>query len=360
MTVITFPRDAARPAGAPRADAARGAGTARTDTADLATQRTVSRHLVHRAALAEVFLTDFRSVDATTFHAAAQLPADHAYYGDHTGSPAMHDPLAVFEGVRQMLLCAMHLQHDAGSATKSITATARMEITDPEPLRAAGPLDLVLLGSVLLVKEYEGAVSRVVHQVRVTAGGHEAGTVTVDTAQRPDAVYQKLRMGHRDTLPPTSDTVERHTGGAPLAPHLVGRERDANVVLRDVRPSADGAVARLRVPVAHPSMFDHPQDHVPGPVMMEAARQAALFAAGEHLGLAPSKLFLRRVDASYLRFAELDSDITVRVGPVDGSVPGRVGARVDFEQDGTAVASLYVELGSTAARRPAGEVRDAV
>ncbi|WP_052070492.1 AfsA-related hotdog domain-containing protein [Streptacidiphilus albus] len=348
MTLTTLPPDTdARPL-----DAA---------APDLATQRTVSRHLVHRAALAEVFLTDFRSVDEETFHAAAQLPAGHAYYGDHTGTPAMHDPLAVFEGVRQMLLCAMHLQHDADRATKSITATARMEITDPGPLQVTGPLDLVLLGSVLLAKEYQGKISRVVHQVRVMAGGSQVGTVTVDTAQRPDAVYRKLRLGHRTTLPPYSDSVAPHGDGAPPAPHLVGRERSANVVVQDMRVQDDGAVARLRVPVTHPSMFDHPQDHVPGPVMMEAARQAVLFAAAEHLGLAAPKLFLQRVDASYLRFAELDSDITVRVGPTGGHGPGAVGAKVDFEQDGTTVATLHVVLGSTRVPRPAtGEAGDAV
>ena len=99
----------------------------------LSTQRTLNRRLVHRSALAEVFLTDFQSVDENTFRAAAQLPPRHFYYSDHTSRPAMHDPLAVFESVRQMLLCAMHLQHDAGHDTKSITATASLEITDREP-----------------------------------------------------------------------------------------------------------------------------------------------------------------------------------------------------------------------------------
>jgi hypothetical protein len=327
---------------------------------DLGTQRTVSRHLVHRAALAEVFLTDFRSMAAETFHAAAQIPADHAYYGDHTTGPAMHDPLAVFEAVRQMLLCAMHLHHDAGSATKSITATARMEITDPRPLRVAGPLDLVLLGSVLLEKTYEGAVSRVVHEVRVMVGTDQVGLITIDTAQRPDEVYRKLRLSHRTSLPPSSDTVPVHGGGVPTAPHLVGRERSANVVVQDMRTQADGAVATLRVPVTHASMFDHPQDHVPGPVMMEAARQAVLFAAGEHLGLAASKLFLQRVDASYLRFAELDSDITVRVSLTGDAGAGAVAARVDFVQEQATVATLHTTLGSTLVSRPSAEgVRDA-
>ena len=45
----------------------------------LSTDRTIDRHLTHRAALSEVFLTDFVSVDDETFCAAAQLPPGHFY-----------------------------------------------------------------------------------------------------------------------------------------------------------------------------------------------------------------------------------------------------------------------------------------
>jgi len=316
----------------------------------LSTQRTISRHLVHRAALSEVFLTDFQSVDETTFRAAAQLPPDHTYYGDHTGRPALHDPLGVFEAVRQMLLCAMHLQHDASHDTKAITAETRMEIDDPRPLLAGrGALDLELNGTVTLEKKYRETTSRVVHTVGVAVGGRHVGSVMVDTALRPADVYEGLRMGHRTTPPPYSDTLPGHVPGDAAAAHLVARERRQNVVLAAVAHDEEGLTARLHVPVAHPSMFDHPQDHVPGPVMMEAARQAVLLLAGERLGHAPAKAYLRDIQASYLRFAELDSDIVVRARPVevtDRSGLGRPVA-VTFLQDHATVATMEVGVGST-------------
>ncbi|MCS0605727.1 hypothetical protein NX794_31665 [Streptomyces sp. LP11] len=310
----------------------------------LSTQRTLSRRLVHRSAVSEVFLTDFQSVDENTFRAAAQLPARHFYYGDHTGRPAMHDPLAVFESVRQMLLCAMHLQHDAGHDTKSITATASLEITDPEPLRVAGALDLLLLGSVELAKKYQDTIARVVHQVRVMAGGRQAGVITVDTAQRPDAVYEKLRMSHRATPPPLSDTLPADTGGVAPAPWRVGREQAENVILEDTDVT-DGAVhARLRVPTAHPSMFEHAQDHVPGPVMMEAARQAALLLATDAPDTTPAGFHLRYVDAEYLRFAELDSAITVVTRRLPDPVDGGRWTETAFVQQDETVARMRVRL----------------
>ncbi|MET7702490.1 AfsA-related hotdog domain-containing protein [Streptomyces sp. NPDC005485] len=323
----------------------------------LTTQRTLARRLVHRSALAEVFLTDFQSLDEKTFRAAAQLPPRHFYYSDHTGRLAMHDPLAVFESVRQMLLCAMHLQHDASADTKSITATASLEITDPRPLHTSGPLDLALLGTVELAKEYQGALSRVVHRVRVMVGEQQAGVITVDTAQRPGEVYEKLRMSHRTTMPPSSDTLPTRTDGAAPPPWLVGRAQAENVVLEDARTEQGALVARLRVPVAHASMFDHAQDHVPGPVMMEAARQACLLLAADRQGLSPAAFFLQYVQAEYLRFAELDADITVLTRRLPDPVDGGQWAEVAFVQQGEDVARMRVNLGSTV---PAGDDDDAL
>lgn len=313
---------------------------------DLTTQRTFARRLVHRSALAEVFLTDFRSVDEHSFHAAAQLPPRHFYYSDHTTRVAMHDPLAVFEAVRQMLLCAMHLQHDAGPDTKSITATASLEVTDPEPLRRSGALDLTLLGSVLLEKKYEGATSRVVHRVQVLVDGREAGVITVDTAQRPNAVYDKLRHGHRTTPPPMSDTLPAPTDATLPPVWLVGRERAENVVVENARTEGDALIAELRVPVAHSSMFDHAQDHVPGPVMMEAARQASLLLAADHQGLSTSSLHLAYISAEYLRFAELDAPIAVVTRLMPDPIDGGRWTEVSFQQDGTDVARMRVRLDS--------------
>jgi hypothetical protein len=329
-----------------------------SDTA-LETSRTVDRRLVHRAALSEVFLTGFRSVDAQTFRGAAQVPPRHFYYGDHLSRPAVHDPLAVFESVRQMLLAATHLQHGAGTGTKAITAQATLDITRLAPLlHRGGPLDLDLRGYVVLEKTYQGAVSRVVHEVRVdTADGRTAGTVRVDTALRPDDVYGELRMSHRTGPPPHSGDLPVTAPGEPVGTYLVGRTDPGNVVL--ARRSDEGGnqpfSALLHVPVRHPSMFDHPQEHVPGPVLMEAARQAVLLLAGEQLGLSPDGLSLTYLHAEYLRFAELDSELVVGAQLVPVPADGRtaVCGQVVFEQSGAEAARMEVRLGSLVGLRRA-------
>ncbi|MCZ0971672.1 AfsA-related hotdog domain-containing protein [Streptomyces albulus] len=51
---------------------------------------------------------------------------------------------------------------------------------------------------------------------------------------------------------------------------------------------------------AHPVLFDHPVDHVPGMLMVEAARQAAR-AVAPHWSLPVA------LDCSFARYAELDA-----------------------------------------------------
>nr|WP_248002016.1 AfsA-related hotdog domain-containing protein [Streptomyces sp. RPA4-2] len=73
---------------------------------------------------------------------------------------------------------------------------------------------------------------------------------------------------------------------------------------------------------AHPTFFDHPVDHIPGMVLLEAARQAALVSTGM-----PDALLLG-LKSNFARYAEFDAPcwIEPRVEPhgTDGGVLVRV------------------------------------
>lgn len=312
----------------------------------LRTDRTIARDLVHRTALEEVFLTDFQNTDGG-FAAAARLPRSHPYYCDHTAHPAAHDPIAVFECVRQMLLCAMHLHHGVAGDTRSVTASCELEITEPRALSVAdGGYELTLLGSVVEAKERDGATTRVVHEVDVLLGATRIGRVRVDTALKQPESYQRLRMRSRVTPPPLSVDLVAREPVSRVAPYLVGRQQAANVLL--IEPKIDGSAltARLRVPVSHPGMFDHPHDHVPGPVLMEAARQAGHLLQVELFGLSPAKTMPVELRAAYERFTELDSEILIRASFANLVGPGQP-LYVHFRQDGELVADMRLRMGST-------------
>src|SRR5215469_12545433 len=80
--------------------------------------RTVDRRLVHRTAVAEVFLTDMKPLaeyptdrpptGEYEFVAAAQLPLTHGYYNDHVQRRELFDPMVLLESCRQATIWGAH------------------------------------------------------------------------------------------------------------------------------------------------------------------------------------------------------------------------------------------------------------
>ena len=66
----------------------------------------------------------------------------------------------------------------------------------------------------------------------------------------------------------------------PAHPDRVGRSCRENVVIGEPAPHADGACAPVVVDIAHPTIFDHPLDHLPGGLIIEAGRQLAMTLLG--------------------------------------------------------------------------------
>jgi hypothetical protein len=101
---------------------------------------------------------------------------------------------------------------------------------------------------------------------------------------------------------------------APLLPAAsVGRTVARNVLL-----TTDDQVA---VDVTYRGLFDHAQDHVPGMLLIEAARQAALSRVTARTGTPASRLALAEVSATFGAIAELE--LPVVVGVDDGTVTMR-------------------------------------
>ncbi|MGL5929474.1 MAG: AfsA-related hotdog domain-containing protein, partial [Dermatophilaceae bacterium] len=181
---------------------------------------------------------------------------------------------------------------------------------DPLPV-GDRPLDLV----VTVRMTPAGRKGRYDLGVTVAAAGRDLltgwGVVVV---LRP-AVYAALRRGRTS---PGIRTDEDSTLGCAV----VGRTRDRDVVIT----GPVGGPWTLRVDTSHPSLFDHPSDHVPGMLLFEAARQAAVLANGGRPVVA--------VGADFAAYVELDEPATVELArePSASIVTvhqgGAVGARV--------------------------------
>ncbi|MCW7946257.1 gamma-butyrolactone biosynthesis protein [Streptomyces hygroscopicus] len=307
-------------------------------------ERTVPRGLVHRHALSEVFLTDAARVDDSRFVAAAQLPPLHAYYTDHTNPTAL-DPLLLLECCRQAETHAVHAHFGAPSGTKFVLQEWSMRLSGGAVAEAAGrPLPVTIDAATHDAQWVAGTLRGLGYRMRVAVSGRPVAEVTMRVKYVADHVYAKLR-GRAGGTAPTSESYRRAATDGLVEPAQVGRRRPENVVLLDPVVTEDAVTTRLRVAGGHPSLFDHPQDHVPGMVLMEAGRQAALLSVG---GSAPDRAAewaVTGLSASFGAYAELDEPLTVRAyRSEERDTAAGASVRVGFEQGGRSVAEAAFVL----------------
>lgn len=294
--------------------------------------RTVDRTLLHRTHLSEVFLTDAVEVDADRYLTAAHLPPSHPYYTDHLLAPGVPDPLLLLECTRQAETYGGHAFREVGFDRKFILLRWTLDLPGLASAPAGHELTMVTTTS-----GRKGAGPRIralTYETELYLGDHHLGRTVIDVGYQPAESYRYLRSQRRGTPPPTSAAAGLAiTAGTPADPLVAGRGRTDNVLLVDVALEGSELSAGVRAVTANPSMFDHAQDHLPGMVLVEAARQAAVAVAGA----TPSAL-LTGMDLECHRYAELDSPLRV----VAHRGAGRTEIR--FEQDGEVVATGGVRL----------------
>ncbi|POX45969.1 ScbA/BarX family gamma-butyrolactone biosynthesis protein [Streptomyces sp. Ru72] len=291
---------------------------------------TVPREYVHRAAVSEVLLTGWEA-DASAgsgeqdgFAVRAQWPRSHALFAPDGG---YQDPMLLIESVRQVGSLLAHAEfgvpfgHQFLMSDMYFAAAPELFVADTAPTEIAMRTtcsDIVRRGGSLQGMRYDVTVVR---DGRALANAGAAYRCT------HPGVYRRLRGGR-----PTTATRD-----APPAidPALVGHASPRHVVLARPEPGA-GNRWELRVDTAHPTYFDHPVDHVPGMVLLEAARQAALASTGL------SDALLIGLKSDFTRYAEFDSPCWIEAHPqVDGAT-GHVRVRVCGvqQQEGVFTAAL--------------------
>ncbi|WP_405577978.1 ScbA/BarX family gamma-butyrolactone biosynthesis protein [Streptomyces sp. NBC_01190] len=291
------------------------------DDTELSYARTVDRDLVHRDSLGEVFLTDLKATGPTgpadhreAYAAAAQLPRSHAYYGDHLLRPVAYDPVLLLETCRQATLAGAHEFYGVPRDHRFILTHLRINLVRPEgAVVGAAPCQLSLRVRVSAYRHREGRTTGLDHEVGLYVRGMRIGSALVGLRFKSPDDYLRLRLGNRDGKPlPSSAALVDRFQGATVDPYRVGRANQGNVVLADCEVTNGVGRAALLTPAGHPSMFDHPQDHLPGMVIAEGARQLALLTALETLGSSPSRTPLTGLSVVFNRFGELDKPTELR------------------------------------------------
>ncbi|MEK8143999.1 AfsA-related hotdog domain-containing protein [Streptomyces sp. M10(2022)] len=116
----------------------------------------------------------------------------------------------------------------------------------------------------------------------------------------------------------------------PVTPRSVGRSAATDVVLAPV-PGGQPHHWQLRNDTDNVLLYDHPVDHVPGLVLMEAAHQAA------HATLWPEPFEPTAVTSGFERYVEFDRPCWIRAQSLPAPGAGLFAVLVTGTQDGRTV-----------------------
>jgi hypothetical protein len=236
----------------------------RTDSPVLTPPGRATGALCHRPDPEDRFPVDWLRLSEHRFLVSVNWPAAHRFFAPLPDG--RQDPLLVAETTRQATMMLAHAEFGVPLDDQFVMRELgyRLETRDFTVLSASGPIDVVVECSDVQLRAGRLVGMRV--DLRFERLGRLLATsmgVLICTSAR---VYRRLR-GERMTLP------SRPLPPLPaVAPYETGRMDRRDVVLAHSKHRPGW---RLRLDTTHPTLFARPNDHVPGMVLLEAARQAA-------------------------------------------------------------------------------------
>ncbi|MEV4949728.1 ScbA/BarX family gamma-butyrolactone biosynthesis protein [Streptomyces sp. NPDC053755] len=262
---------------------------------------TAPREYVHRAALAEVFLAaDWSRSDEAHFTLSAQWPRAHSFFGPLGGTH--YDPMMAAETIRQVGALLAHVGFGVPIGHQFLMWELNYRVVPGMMAVGGAPADLRLDVTCSDIRRRAGRLTGLAYEVVISENGRTLATGNARYTCTSPEVYRRLRADRIDatldaSVPPTP----------PVEPRVVGRRDAFDVVLT---PADRPERWRLRVDTRHPVLFDHPGDHIPGMVLLEAARQAVHSLAPEGQVVMPMAM-----DSTFHRYAEFGSPCWIETEP---------------------------------------------
>ncbi|MGW0395751.1 ScbA/BarX family gamma-butyrolactone biosynthesis protein [Streptomyces sp. NPDC003042] len=280
---------------------------------------TVAKEHVHRAALSDVFLTGCTSTGPDAFTIDAQWPRYHSFYVPDRG---LYDPMLLCETIRQTLPLLTHTAYGVPFGHQLGWSRLRYAV-NPHAMRVERtPAECQLHAHCTDITYRRGLPARLSVHYEITRGPTLLAVASTVFHCHTPAVYQRLRGGRAGTR----EFWAMPEPTPPLPPGPGRRDRPEDVVLS---PAPDADQWRLRVDTAHPVLFDHPVDHVPGMLLLEAARQAAHASAPDGGAWWPASM-----NVTFNRYVEFTSPCWIHAEQVPPHSEGRDQAlRVTAVQD---------------------------
>ena len=214
---------------------------------------------------------------------AGEIPVAHRYFSDVPASKRL-DLVPVLELCRQGCYVLGHGYYGAPDGARFILRelTGRLQPDAP-----AVPKVRVEV-TVAKAFQRDGRTTGLALDYKVTTlDGEDCDREILTVLDERGDLERDPRRGQDQTRPRRNDRRTRPDRSLPRAARR-RRSTETNVLLAD--PVFDQGVmtATAGPDPGNQAMFEHPQDHIPGMVLIEAARQAALWTLSRHLGVPAS------------------------------------------------------------------------
>lgn len=267
---------------------------------------TVRKDLVHRSAVSEVFLTDAQRIEEDRFYTGAHLPRTHSYYND-APSLTHHENIVLLEVCRQSSIIVSHNYYDAPLDAKFIFNEAKFKIENNEALLIKSKPSYVVTEIEVISKSgRNGKVNGLTFEMRLYVDGNIAATKLMNITWLTKPVWGKMRNKALKTAETFSNIALPSINSQSTLTQIMGRTNIDNLVLRSVENQNGQYVSAIQVNQSHPAMFDHPLDHIPGMLLIEAFRQMAFYVVNKEYGLQFSDIFMKVCDINFTKFTEFN------------------------------------------------------
>ncbi|MDQ2583528.1 ScbA/BarX family gamma-butyrolactone biosynthesis protein [Saccharothrix yanglingensis] len=291
------------------------------DARPLKFQQTIPRSLVHRAAVSEVFVTDMNILGPDRFEVGAQWPRRHTFFGPRT--EASHDPMLYAETCRQAGLLIAHRAYGIPLGHNFLLDHKTYSVDEGGLATVGRPVDVTMRVSAHEVKYRSKDVAGMRLDFECFRDSHRIGTMSERWRCVSSSVYRRVRGDHFAATPFQAKVLPT------VDPALVGRERPEDVLV--ARTDAPGTWS-LQFDPDHAVLFDHGVDHVPGMVLSEGARQAALLTVDDPYALPV------HTDFRFLKYVEFDQECLLLAVEEPSAEAGTRVVRVTLEQNGATAA----------------------
>ncbi|WP_231629936.1 AfsA-related hotdog domain-containing protein, partial [Streptomyces clavuligerus] len=271
-------------------------------------------HLVHRPATPEGFLLDATAPVEQRFALSAELPDTHGVFNDGPGT--FHDLLFAAESLRQATQFVAHQYFRVPAERPAVFVSSGMDIQDLGPWRRTGrPAHMALDITLTPVDVVNGIPRGLDCRGAVAIDGEQCGSGTARLLFLMPGVYRAHRaLGRRESLQGQVSAPFRPAVRSAVAPERVARLDPRNVLVGPPLRAIDGEFVLPVAAAPGNELFDGGSEgHIPGPVFLEASRQAATVVAAELHGFRPAHAVLTHWWASFRGFGETDLPLTCTV-----------------------------------------------